>query len=48
MTQAAAMEGGSEYQDVRVLDRPAVGNGKKGLISYFLLTNADLSSTFYR
>jgi hypothetical protein len=25
MAQAAAMEGGFEYQDVMVLDRPAVG-----------------------
>jgi hypothetical protein len=49
MAQAAAMEGGSEYQVVMVLDHPAVGTaGRKGLISFSCLPNTDLSSTFYR
>jgi hypothetical protein len=47
MAQAVAMEGGSEYQVVMVLDCLAT-TGKKGLIPISCLLNTDLSFTFYR
>jgi hypothetical protein len=46
--------GGSDIADTRCYGSGSPGcrhlptTGKKRLISYFLLTNADLSSTFYR